>query len=196
MAENSPESHELFPPFEQSNVRIRESAASTSPADGMRRINNRRYGISMTLPEHWVGRIGLQERAPFRIFGMEMPFQQMIQRSNEPLHNPPKSWNFITVTGRSGMKFQVNVNPGPPVAAFETSRDKVAERLIDAEGNWRCGPLSGYRVDYRYLDQLHCRFAMLAGNGFHVLANITIPPDQADDLLPAVDAVFDSIRAI
>ncbi len=176
--------------------RSRASAASASPADGMARINNRRYGISITLPEHWVGRIGLQERAPFHIFGMEMPFQQMIQRSNEPLHNPPESWNFITVAGRSGMKFQVNVNPGPPVAAFERSRDKVGESLIDADGNWRCGPLSGYRVDYLYLDKLHCRFAMLAGDGFHMLINMTIPPNQADDLLPGVDAVFDSIRAI
>ena len=70
------------------------------------------------------------------------------------------------------------------------------ERLIDADGNWRCGPLSGYRVDYLNLDKLHCRFAMPARDGFHILINIIIPPNQADALLPAVDAVFDSIRAI
>ena len=174
--------------------RSRASAASTSPGDGMRLMNNRRYGISLTLPEHWVGRIGLQERAPFRIFGIEMPFRQTIQRSSEPLHKPPQSWNFITVAGRSGMKFNVNINQGPPVAAFETSRNKVGKSLIDADGDWRCGPLSGYRVDYIYLDRLHCRFGMLAGDGFHMLVNITLPPDQAEDLLPAVDAVFDSIR--
>ena len=82
------------------------------------------------------------------------------------------------------------------MATFETSRDKAGERLIDADGDWRCGPLSGYRVDYLYLDKLHCRFAMLARDGFHMLINMTVPPNQADDLLPAVDAVFDSIRAI
>ena len=81
------------------------------------------------------------------------------------------------------------------MATFETSRDKVGERLIDADGNWRCGPLSGYRVDYFYLDKIHCRFAMLAGDGFHILVNIALPPKQASNLLPAVDAVFDSIRA-
>jgi hypothetical protein len=62
--------------------------------------------------------------------------------------------------------------------------------------NGRCGPLSGYRVDYHYLHKLHCRFAMLAGDGFHMLVNITLPPKQADDLLPAIDAVFESIRAL
>lgn len=176
-------------------TRASSTDSESSAGDGLRRLVNRRFGVSLVLPEHWVGRVGLQERAPFRIFGLEMPFQQMIQRSNEPLHKPPESWNFITVAGRSGMKFNVNVNPGPPVATFETSRNKVGTSLIDADGDWRCGPLSGYRVDYRYLDKLHCRFAMLAGDGFHMLVNITMPPDQADDLLPAVDAIFGSIRA-
>ncbi|HMB39880.1 MAG TPA: hypothetical protein VKO85_12450 [Wenzhouxiangellaceae bacterium] len=31
---------------------------------------------------------------------------------------------------------------------------------------------------------------------FRMLANTTIPPDQADELLPAVEAVFDSIRSV
>lgn len=171
-------------------------AASQSAGDDKPRIDNRKFGISMTLPDHWLGRIGLQERAPFRIFGLEMPFNQIRKLSDQPLHKPPESWNFISVAGRSGMKFQVNLNEGPPVAAFETSRDKVGETLIQADGDWRCGPLSGYRVDYLYLDKLHCRFGMLAGDGFHMLVNITLPPDQADDLLPAVDAVFDSIRSV
>ena len=168
-----------------------------APSDnaGARRLVNRKFGFEITLPERWVGRIGLQERAPFRILGLEMPFKQIKQSSNEPLHNPPESWNFITVAGRSGLKFKVNVKQGPPVATFEASRNKVGKSLIDADGDWRCGPLSGYRVDYLYLDKMHCRFAMLSGDGFHMLANITLPPDQTEDLLPAVDAIFDSIRA-
>jgi hypothetical protein len=93
------------------------------------------------------------------------------------------------------MKFTVNVNDGPPAATFETSRDKVGDALVDADGDLRCGPLSGYRVDYVHVDKRHCCFAMLAGDGFHVLFNVVIPLDQAEDLLPAVDAVFDSIRA-
>lgn len=177
-------------------TRAADAGSESTGGDGLRRLANRKFGFSMTLPEHWVGRVGLQERAPFRILGLEMPFKQIKQVSNEPLHKPPESWNFITVAGRSGMKFHVNANQGPPVAAFETSRDKVGKSLIDADGDWRCGPLSGYRVDYRYLDKLHCRFAMLAGDGFHMLVNITMPPDQTDDLLPAIDAVFDSIRAV
>lgn len=152
--------------------------------------------LSMTLPEHWVGRMGFQERAPFTILGLKMPFDQILVKSNEPLHKPPALWNFIEVAGRSGMKFNINVNEGPRVASFETSRDTVGKTLIDAEGNWQCGPLAGYRIDYRYLDKLHCRFAMLAEDGFHILVNITLPPDQADDLLPAVDAVFGSIRTL
>lgn len=173
-----------------------DPAAGTASGAGARRIANRNFGFSMTLPEHWVGRIGFQERAPFRILGLKMPFEQILEKSNEPLHKPPESWNFITVAGRSGMKFTININQGSPVATFETSSNKVGKSLIDADGQWRCGPLCGYRVDYRYLDQLHCRFAMLAGEGFHMLVNITIPPDQADDLLPAIDAVFSSIRTI
>lgn len=176
--------------------RSRSAQASTAPVNGMQRLDNRRFGISMVVPDHWVGRIGLQERAPFRIFGFEMPFQQIKHVSNQPLHKAPDAWNYITVAGRSGMKFQVNINPGPPAAAFEASRNKVGKSLIDAEGNWVCGPLKGYRVDYLYLDKLHCRFAMLAGEDFHMLINITLPPGQADDLLPAVDAIFDSIRVI
>lgn len=172
----------------------RDPKASSDNANA-RRLVNRKYGFEITLPEHWVGRIGREEQAPFSLLGLEMPFKQIKQLSNEPLHNPPDSWTFITIAGRSGMQFKVNVSLGQPVATFETSRNKVGKNLIDADGNWRCGPLSGYRVDYLYLDKLRCRFAMLAGDGFHMLANITLPPDQAEDLLPAVDAVFDSIRA-
>lgn len=176
--------------------RAQKPGSQSSTNTGARQLENRRFGFAITVPEHWVGRIGLQERAPFRILGFEMPFKQLLTKSDEPLHRAPPAWNFIAVAGRSGMKFKVNVNEGPPVAAFETSRDKVAKNLIDADGNWRCGPLTGYRVDYLYLDRLHCRFAMLAGEGFHMLVNITIPPDQADDLLPAIDAAFDSIQAL
>lgn len=157
-------------------------------------MSNNRFGFSITLPEHWVGRIGLQERARLRILGLELPFRKVRRLSNEPLHKPPESWNFISVSGRSGMKVRINVNPGPPEAKFETFRDKVGNSLIEADGEWRCGPLTGYRVDYRYLDKLFCRFAMLAGDGFHILINVTVPPDQADDLLPALDAAFGSIR--
>lgn len=174
--------------------RATEPAAGNATVAGLRRIVNRDFGFSMTLPEHWVGRIGFQERAPFRILGVKMPFEQILEKSNEPLHKPSAAWNFIKVTGRSGMKFNVNINQGSPIASFETSRDKVGKSLIEADGQWRCGPLTGYRVDYRYLERLHCRFGMLAGDGFHMLINVTIPPDQADDLLPAVDAVFGSIR--
>lgn len=177
--------------FEQ---RAASHAAPAPPGSGMRRVANNRFGFSITLPEHWVGRIGLQERARLRILGLELPVQKVRQSSNEPLHKPPESWNFISVSGRSGMKFRINVNPGPPVATFETSRDKVGRSLIEADGKWRCGPLTGYRVDYRYLDTLFCRFAMLAGDGFHMLINVTVPPDQADDLLPALNAAFGSIR--
>lgn len=176
--------------------RTADPAAGNISDAGLRRIANHNFGFSMALPEHWVGRIGFQERAPFTILGLKMPFDQILVKSNEALHKPPASWNFIKISGRSGMKVNINVNEGPPVASFETSRDKVGKTLIDAEGNWQCGPLAGYRIDYRYLDKLHCRFAMLAGDGFHVLVNVTIPPDQADDLLPAVDAVFGSIRTI
>ncbi|MGB0514136.1 MAG: hypothetical protein ACPGJE_04755, partial [Wenzhouxiangellaceae bacterium] len=163
---------------------------------GQRRLENHRFRLSITVPERWVGRIGLRERAPFRILGITMPFQQIIEKSRQPLHDPPEEWNFIFVEGRSGMKFHVNVNQGLPAASFETSRDKVGERLIDASGDYRCGPLSGYYVDYLYLDRLRCRYAMLAGDGFHLLIKVTIPPDQAEDLLPAVDAALRSIRAI
>jgi len=184
-----------------SHARTFETQVSNTDSDsnsvaGTRHLVNRRFGFSMTIPAHWVGRIGLQESAPFRILSLETPFKQTRRLSNEPLHKPPESWNFIAVAGRSGMRFTVNINQGPPIASFETSRDKVGKTLIDPDGDRRGGPLTGYSVDYRYLDRFHCRFAMLAGEGFHMLAKITIPPDQADDLLPAVNAVFDSIRSV
>lgn len=125
-----------------------------------------------------------------------MPFQQVQQRSNESLEEAPDEWNFIIVKGRSGMKFSVNINPGPPVATFERSRDKVGKNLFEADGEYRCGPLSGYRIDYRLMDDYYCRFAMLEGKDFHMLVNVTMPLDQAGDLMPAVGAVLDSIRAI
>jgi len=42
--------------------------------------------------------------ASFRILDLEMPFKQIKQPSDEPLHNPPESWNFITVAGRSAKR--------------------------------------------------------------------------------------------
>ena len=175
-------------------MREADSDCRSAPETNMRRLKNRSFAFALTLPKQWVGRIGVQESKPFRILGLNTPIKQVRKLSDDPIHKAPETWNFITINGRSGMTFRLNVNIGPPVATFETARDKVGERLIDADGNWRCGPLSGYRVDYLYLDKRHCRFAMLAGDGFHMLVNITLPPKQADDLLPAVDAVFDSIR--
>jgi hypothetical protein len=174
--------------------RAAEPNAGAPPPSGSRVLRNRRFGFEMTLPGRWVGRIGRQQRKPFELFGLELPLQSLERVSKRPLHDSPEDWNYIEVQGRSGMKFTVNVNEGLPVATFETSRDKVADKLVDADGDFRCGPLSGYRVDYGHLGKRHCRFAMLAGDGFHMLFNVAIPLAQAEDLLPAVDAVFDSIR--
>ena len=174
--------------------RFAEPAAAGAPASGSRAIENRRYGFSMTIPERWVGRIGLRQPAPLRLFGLELPIGRVREVSNEPLHAAPDDWNYIAVTGRSGMKFGVDISDGPPVAAFETSRDRIGDALVDADGDYRCGPLYGYRIDYVHLERQHNRFAMLAGDGFHVLFNVVLPLHQARELLPAIDAVFASIR--
>jgi len=71
----------------------------------------------------------------------------------------------------------------------------VGASLLDADGNLRCGPLAGYGVDYRVLDRMYGRYAMLAGEGFHLLATVMIPPRQADALMPAIEAVFDWVRS-
>jgi len=161
---------------------------------GMRTLQNRGYGFSLALPEHWVGRIGLREKRPRRVLGFALPLK-LETVSSEPLHSPPQRWNFIEVAGRSGMVFKVDVHDGPPESSLADWKSTVGASLLDADGNLRCGPLAGYRVDYRVLDRMYGRYAMLAGEGFHLLATVMIPPRQADALMPAIDAVFGSVRS-
>lgn len=166
----------------------------TTAQTNMRRLMNRAFGFAMTLPEGWVGRIGVQSSIRLNILGLNMPFKQVRKLSNEPIHKAPETWNFIAISGGSGMHLKVIVNEGPPAVTFDSSRNKIGKSVIDAEGDYRCGPLSGFRVDYLFLNKLHCRFATLVGENFHMLINITMPFKQARHLMPAIDAVFDSIR--
>jgi hypothetical protein len=94
------------------------------------------------------------------------------------------------------MKFTLNVDRGPAPVSSKTARARAGEALVDADEDLRQGPLTGYRVDARHGDKVHLRRAVLEGDGFHVRMIVAVPCAQADDLLPATDAVLASIRAI
>lgn len=169
-----------------------ESAA----ADSARRLPNRPNGFSIELPQRWVGRIGRQRKRPLELLGLKLPIPTLDRVVDRPLHDPPAAWNFIEVHGRSGMKFTLNVEDGPPPVSGRTARVRAGEALVDADEHLGKGPLTGYRVDSRHGDGMHVRRVVLAGDGFHVQMIVAVPGAQADDLLPAIDAVLDSIRAI
>ena len=163
--------------------------------EGSRRLENRRFDFAITLPSRWVGRIGVEEKTPLTLLGMRLPIPTIDRVVDRPLHDPPDAWNFIEVQGRSGMKFTMKVGKGAPPITFEKARAAAGDSLVDANGDLRCGALSGFRVDYRHRDKVYIRRAVLEGGDCHAQIIVALPDDQAPDLLPMIDAVFDSIRA-
>ena len=181
-------------------ARSSEPRAAPAPQEDAnersRRLENRRFGFAITLPSRWVGRIGVEKKKPLTLLGMRLPIPTLDRVVDRPLHDPPEAWNFIEVRGRSGMKFTLTVERGPAPVASKAARARAGEALVDADADLRQGPLTGYRVDYRHDDRMHVRRAVLEGDDFHAQMIVAVPCAQADDLLPAIDAVLDSIRAI
>jgi hypothetical protein len=176
--------------------RAPDSGPDAASAASARQLPNRPNGFSIELPQRWVGRIGRQRKKPLELLGLKLPIPTLDRVVDRPLHDPPAEWNFIEVHGRSGMKFTLNVEDGPPPVTGQTARARAGKALVDADEHLRQGPLTGYRVDSRHGDRMHVRRVVLAGDGFHVQIIVAVPGAQADDLLPAIDAVLDSIRAI
>ena len=186
--------------------RFRQSVADADPSQsngtdagelpGVRRLVNERYGFGIAVPARWVGRIGTERRAPARLFGLELPFDTLSRDDEQPLHAAPLEWNYIDVQGRSGMKFTVRILDHPPRERCERVRTRAGDGLIETDDALRCGPLTGFRLDYRDGDRARIRHVMLEGEGFHLVAIFAAPPDRADGLLPAIDAVCDSIDAV
>jgi len=173
----------------------RQADSESPPAARAVRLSNPRFGFSIALPSRWAGRIGQDEKKPLTVLGLKLPIPSLDRVSNRPLHDPPADWNFIEVQGRSGMKFTLTVANEPPAATYEAVRARAGDSLVDAEGEVQLGPLRGFRVDYRHRDKVRIRRAILEGDGFHVQIIAALPNHQASDLLPAIDAVFGSIRA-
>ena len=90
--------------------RAADSDRRSAPETNMRRLKNRSFAFALTLPKQWVGRIGGQESKPLRILGLNTPINQVRKLSDDPIYKAPETWNFITINGRSGMTFKLNVN--------------------------------------------------------------------------------------
>jgi hypothetical protein len=166
------------------------------PTGNSQRLQNREFGFALALPSRWVGRIGVEEKRPLEVLGMQLPIPTIDRVIDRPLHDPPEAWNFIEVRGRSGMRFTMNVRNERLSRSFDQEKRAAGQSLVDAEDALRLGPLQGFRVDYERANKVHVRRAFLESDGFHVQIIVALPLHQSAALLPMIDAVFDSIQPL
>lgn len=127
-----------------------ESASEPAPA-GTIRVQNRRFGFSLLVPEHWSGKMCIRRIEKLKILGIQTPIKAYAYDNETELPATSDDWNYLALEGSADVSFELEVLEGPIPTTYDAQMEEVKRRgeekgLIQSDPSIDQPPFKGFSM--------------------------------------------------